>query len=150
MIFLAITVLTLLAQLTAQPIHRPCQRCATSSKSDYSSGYIFVYSATPPQKQERLDDLQCLAVDSLTVSAGEWHIRAHNECDSRTAKSIYVRLAFYDADEFRHGFTWFAIEPMAAGERVRLDQAVPRKGDVRAIVYMLTIDTAEALTWGMP
>lgn len=156
MIFLALAFLQFLAQLTAPPTHGPYQYCATSSDKYgycvYRDGNIEVIAGDPfpTKKQEHRDDLQCLVVDSLTVSSGKWHVRAHNGCDSRTAKSIYVRLAFYDASDFRHGFTWFTIEPMAAGERVRLDQAVPRKGAARAEVYMLTLDTAEALTWGMP
>jgi hypothetical protein len=94
-----------------------------------------------------LTDVDCLVSD-LVVKAGLWHIKMHNVCDHRTAARLYVRLAFYDKDQYRHGFTNFIVEPLPLGGRVRLDGHVPREGATSAKVFAITGDAFEALKWG--
>lgn len=84
---------------------------------------------------------------AVSVADGVFHFRASNDTGKRTPRQ-YIRLAFYDEDHYRHGFSDFAIEPMDSGELVRFDGLVPRPGAVSARVYEITADAGWALkTW---
>lgn len=91
------------------------------------------------------DLTRCLVTDQLRVEGSQWHARMHNQCSVTTPK-LYVTLAFYDADGFRHGFYSFAALPLLPDERVRVDDKVPELWDWSARVFQV-IDAPSKAEW---
>jgi hypothetical protein len=98
-------------------------------------------------QKARADQLACVAVQRLYVDGVVWHALTRNTCDKPTERRIYIRLAFYDGARYRDGFITFGVEPLAAGERARMDAVVPRLGAVTARVFAVTDDLSVAAGW---
>lgn len=112
--------------------------CATSSVS------LTTVAVAPA------DDATCLVMESIRVGTDPaligtgWRARMHNSCPQATTKNIHVRLAFYDAGNYRSGFTDFQILPMKPGERVKVEGFVSTdKGAVSAKLFQKTTNPAD-------
>ena len=102
----------------------------------------------PPSPCVVMDSLKVVGErnEAIQMTVMKWHARLRNQCD-HPSPTTYVRLAFYDRDKYRHGFAYFAVETLKPGERSRLDNSVPRDGDVSAAVFAMSIDSRVALDW---
>jgi hypothetical protein len=88
-----------------------------------------------PVASNACSGLESFAVDRLYLEGPVWSFRGRSGCGMK--KGLLVRLAFYDRENYRHGFKEFRVEPLLPGEKVRMDGIVPRPGAVAARVFAL-------------
>lgn len=118
--------------------------------SDTAPLTLVTCSTDPKTATVASDDSTCLAMESIRVGTDPaligtgWRARMHNSCPQATTKNIHVRLAFYDAGNYRSGFTDFQILPMKPGERVKVEGFVSTdKGAVSAKLFQKTTNPAD-------